>query len=132
MRGTLTSLLCLAVLSTPAFAQSTQASWSCSANATLGERGWSNGPLGPVQRTANGFVIRRTTSRYPGSDLMTGRIGEKGMVRMTGGGSYPSVGRSWTYRNFSGRYIKGGVTVLSGRMVNSNGSTRTCSIRLNL
>jgi hypothetical protein len=127
--GLLGVMLVMTVFST---AQAQSASWSCSANSSAGEAAWSNAALGPVQRTADGFVIRRTTTRYPGTDAMVGRIGRNGNVTITGGGSYPSVGRSWSYRGFRGKYVPGGTTTVVGQMVNNNRSSRTCTINLNL
>lgn len=114
------------------YAQAQSASWSCSANSSTGEAGWSNGALGPVQRTAGGFVIHRVTQRYPGKDTIVGRIGRNGNVAISGGGSYPSVGRSWSYRGFSGKYVSGGTTTVTGQMVHADRGVRNCSIDLNL
>jgi hypothetical protein len=125
----LSVMLVMTVCST---AQAQSASWSCSANSSAGEAAWSNAALGPVQRTADGFVIKRTTSRYPGTDTMIGRIGRNGNVTISGGGSYPSVGRSWSYRGFRGKYVPGGTTTVVGQMVNNDRSIRSCSINLNL
>lgn len=118
------------IILTASATQAQSASWSCSASPSTGESGWSNNPLGPVQRTADGFVIHRTTTRYPGTDTMVGRINRDGNVTMSGNGSYPSVGRSWSYRGFRGKYAPGGTTALVGQMVNDDRSVRNCTINL--